>query len=147
MPQVVRNPGPRGRKPRTALALVIAISLLTCHGLFGASHVLGHGEVSGRTHADEPAAAADALPVHHGSGRADAGGPGVPAGPSSPAGSAEYFAVLLALVGAALLAALSGFLRALPLTPARRVLLPLRALPFGSLPRGPSPPLLQVFRL
>lgn len=124
---------PSGR--HVFVALLLVATLFVCHGLFGASHLLVHEEVP-----DHPMAAETFSGTHHAAGHA-AGQDG------PPAGGAEYFAVLLALAGAGLLAALYGPGRALLPAPAWRAISATRALPYRPLRGGLSPPLLQVFRL
>lgn len=156
----------RGFGPRVALALLLAGALLVCHGFLGASHVLAHGETQGQTHGrtavagvsavderpHEPgnAASGDAAHgSHHGAtvvAPPDTGGAGVTY-ETAPVGAAEYFAVLLVLAGAALLAALFVSGRAPLARRARPTHAPRRGPGFRHLARGPSPPLLQVFRL
>lgn len=156
----------RGFGPRVALALLLASAILLCHGILGASHVLAHGEIQGqahggtavagvsavdeRPHEPEDAASGDAAHgTHHGAAIGappDTGGASV-THETAPVGAAEYFAVLLALAVAVLLAAFFGANRAPLQDPARPALVPLRAAGSRPLPRGPSPPLLQVFRL
>lgn len=156
----------RGSGPRVALALLLAGALLICHGILGASHVLVHGQTHGQTHgttavagvsaaderAHEPedAASGDAAHgTHHDAAVGpppDTGGAGG-AHETAPVGATEYFAVLLALAGAALLAALFVSGRAPRARRARPMPTPRRGEVLRHLARGPSPPLLQVFRL
>jgi hypothetical protein len=143
------NPG-----HRAPIALVLATALLLCHGVFGASHVLAHGDparasASAANEHPHGHTAADVAPDQHQVAGAVAGASaGVEGGGGAHEGTtAEYFAVLQALVGAVLIAAYFF---------AARAPLPARARPVGihigepgpwPLPRGTSPPLLQVFRL
>ena len=150
----VRQAAPGIPGHRAPVALVLATSLLLCHGAFGASQVLAHGDPA---RASAPAAnehphghtAADVAPdPHHVAGAVAGVSAGVEGGDGAHEGTpAEYFAVLQALVGAALLAAYFS---------AAWAPLPARARPASihigepgpwPLPRGTSPPLLQVFRL
>ena len=155
----------RGFGSRAALALLLAGALLVCHGLLGASHVLVHGQTHGATAVaavlaaderphepeDAPTAALGdvARGAHdraHDSAPPETGGAAV-THETAPVGCAEYFAVLLALAGAALLAApfVSG--RAPLAHHGRPKPGPRRGPSFRRSARGPSPPLLQVFRL
>ena len=116
---------------RVLVALALAGALLMCHGLLGASHVLVHGGA-----------------VSHAGGHA--AWETAPHGAQSPLGPAEgpdYFAVLIALAGAALLLAASRRASRAPAGPGFPKVLRLRRFAFLPLPRGPSPPLVQVFRL
>ncbi len=122
--------------------MVLIGALLLCHGILGFAHQDScHGgcEAAELVHSSTSA---------HDSGHADGqeeeyGSGGAPHAGQVPGG---YFAVVLALFGAVLLGLLLG-VRARRRT---EVLRPYRscALPaFALLPRGPTPPLLQVFRL
>jgi len=142
---------------RAALALLLAGALLICHGLLGASHVLAHDEGSPTSIGEASAtgdhqishhAVAEDVLAGHASGHAVVGQPAGGEGASVPhMGAADYFAVLLVLAGVALLGALLGGVRALARGEASRVFRPHQRFDVRSLARGPSPPLLQVFRL
>lgn len=139
-----------GRR-RSWVALLLAAALLVCHGLLGASHVLAHE--------DEPRpgsspAAGEEHPAAHspGSGHASSG----PAGPEPATGgegeaphvgAVDYFAVLLALLGAAALGLLRAVVRAPLVNETSRIFRPYPRFATRPPPRGPSPSLLQVFRL
>ena len=144
-----------GARSRVTLALLLAGALLICHGLFGASHVVAHGEAPPQGVApvadehpremERPMAAPSG--AHHAAGHAagKTGTDGTPTG--TPIGTAEYFAVLLALAGAALLATVVCVGRSAFLDPAWAVVSGRRVSGARFFSRGPSPPLLQVFRL
>jgi hypothetical protein len=117
------------------VALLTATALLFCHGIYGASHVLAGDGASHASHSGK-------APTFHQQGAAH----DVPAGHAGSAGG--YFAVLLILAGAAML----GLVRAAVLAPIQhgvsRILWSHRRSDARALrPRGPTPPLLQVFRL
>lgn len=143
------------RRRRTWAALLSTVALLSCHGLFGAFHVLvhdSHGAVvpvgMGRT-AGEVHVAMHAPGEEHGARTGTLAVTLVPEGAGEPlahfTGGQDYFAVLLALAGVAFfLRRAAGRMR--PTGEAFSS----RAHPRvagGCLPRGPSLQVLQVFRL
>ena len=122
--------GPIGGRGRLVAAL-LAVALLFCHGALGALHQVSSWpaeHAGGQPHAP---ATAPATAEHHG----------------GPVAHADYAAVFfVVLLGAALALLLGGLsLRGTVVSPRifGRVFLPLFLRP----PRGPTPPLLQVFRL
>ena len=131
-----------GPADRRLFSLFLVGTLLLCHGAFGALHQLEEQSLLQRPFEHHPAvhtfgdhALAD--PASHRDG-----GHGISR--DAPAGSANYTAVLvILLLGAGCLLLCRTSLAPPPLAPASvrlRAFLPPRA-------RGPSPPLLQVFRL
>jgi hypothetical protein len=137
---------------RAALALLLAGALLICHGLLGASHVLAH---EGGSRLEEAPAAGEEHRAAHSptSGHAASGptatepAPGGEGAPVPHVGAADYFAVLLALLGAAALGLLRVVVRAPFGRGTSQLFWPYPRFAPRQLPRGPSPPLLQVFRL
>lgn len=136
---------------RVLIALLLATALLVCHGLFGASHAL-----AGASHPGTMPAVQDQETAHHPPPEHAAAGHAATASatdgehaPALHAGSeGDYFAVLLVLA----LIVILGFLFAAVLVPARRGISRRswshRRFGAGTLlPRGPTPPLLQVFLL
>ncbi len=120
---------------RLLAALTVAV-LLLCHGAFGALHL-----VSGPVAPSLPAGGHAA--GHHSASAFDG------EHPASQHAGAEYFAVLLGIFlgGSALCLLLRyGRRRSGPFLASGRSVGLLRAAVF-KLPRGPTPPLLQVFRL
>ena len=124
--------GPTTGRGRFVAALLV-VALILCHGALGALHQASSwpAEHAGAYHA---AAASPASVDHH----AEQHG--------GPVANTDYAAALfVALLGAALVL-LSGRFLARGFAAHRvfgRVFVPLSTLP----PRGPTPPLLQVFRL
>jgi small basic protein len=137
----VRAAATRAFDRRVLVALLAATVLLFCHGVFGASHVVaGDGASHGSLPAEHAAHPEGAASHQHGTAQ------GPLSGHADAAGS--YFAVLLVLAGVAIV----GLVRAAALAPIRREVFrgswsnpPLDA--GALLPRGPTPQLLQVFRL
>lgn len=127
-------------------AALVVVALLLCHGALGGLHLahLAHpcdpcdppAEAAGAHH---PAAAQQAA-------SGDIGGEGTPDGSAHGTGASGYFAVLLVLFGATVLKLLVG-LRTPTTVAALRPSLPRHAPVADVLPRGPTLPLLQVFRL
>ncbi len=128
------SPGSGGFLP----ALLIG-ALLLCHGVMGFAHQTSCHEC----HATDLLLS---VPPAYEHAMGDAGGHGGD-DPTSGHVFTGYFAVFLALFGAAALKLLLGGAR----RPARVALLrtsrPRYSTVVSSLPRGPTPPLLQVFRL
>lgn len=119
------------------LSVLLIGALLLCHGAFGALHLIhpcDPAEVPGTHHS---------VAQHSG----DAGGhPGD--GPTDGlAGCSGYFAVGLTLFGATLLGLLLGRIRKTAEVRALRPCRPRYSPVLIFFPRGPSPPILQVFRL
>ena len=120
---------PRSTRERL-LPLVLVGALLLCHGAFGSLHQISNATLSEHLAVEHPSHQEE-----HGS--ADA----------HPMGGLDYAAALFAL----LLGMIYGFLRREPrgrdalYAPRRIGLLPTTAV--FHLPRGPDPPLFQVFRL
>jgi hypothetical protein len=119
-------------------ALTLALALLFCHGFFGSLHELHGPAATGAT--------TEAAEGHHASH--EHSGPGDAA---AHLGHADYYAVLL-LVATLLLGVLAWLLpyavrprRAWDGSTSRGRLLPSGA--WHHPPRGPTAPLLQVFRL
>lgn len=119
------------------LSLLLVAALLVCHGAFGALHQLpGHG-LQGGEHSSAMAQGAgpEEHPSHHGEGE-------------PPPGGSTYAAVIfVVLLGAALALRLGGFrlqVAHLVRWQAGRRFPTAVAL---YLPRGPTAPVLQVFRL
>lgn len=126
------------------LAVFLVVVLLLCHGILGFAHQTSCHAVCEAT---DPLQSSLSIHGAHGSG--EAGGHAVdgPAGaPDGGQGVDGYFAVLLALFGAALLGLLLGA-RGRYETIALRPHRPRSLLAFACLPRGPTLPRLQVFRL
>lgn len=138
-----RRPGAflaaRGR----LLTALLVVALLLCHGAFGALHLLAHpcdpcnsAEVPGTHHsaAQEEAAAGDA-------------GGGVVKELAHGAGYSVYFAVVVAFSGAMVLKLLLGGARKPVKAAILRPSQPRHPPLVRPLSLGPTPPLLQVFRL
>ena len=139
-------PGRRLASPRVPdayglLAAPLIVALLLCHGLFG----FAHQQVS----ACGPCGPAETLGIHHGAAADAEGGAGAHGqdGAAGWLGSPAYFAAMIALFGVALLGPLLRAPRQHEAA-ARAVTFrrPLQ-LALAHFPRGPSPPLLQAFRL
>jgi hypothetical protein len=124
---------------RSIVALTLIWALLLCHGAFGALHEFGE---QGLPHPPDHALADYALAGHAGGHQTE--GPGTTGGEASV--SSAYAAVLVILMlGAAALLLLWTVARP---APASHALANVRAPAlFSHRARGPSPPLLQVFRL
>ncbi|MGI8860458.1 MAG: hypothetical protein ACR2HO_09965 [Rubrobacteraceae bacterium] len=121
------------------LAALLVVTLLVCHGFFGAFH-----ELSGSA---SPVGAAAAAASHAGVGPSGHDGGSAGGGTFGHVVALQYAAVLVALATAVL-----GLLRAArPLRPPRMVRRPYRVPSsrwFGPVfARGPDPPFSQVFRL
>ncbi|QIN80991.1 hypothetical protein GBA65_21280 (plasmid) [Rubrobacter marinus] len=139
MRRVVAHPSSRAK---ALLPMLLVGALLLCHGVLGFAH---QTTCHGGCEATDAVAVSSYAHGEHGPG--DAGGD-VSSGGAQDSGQAPagYFAVALALFGAAFVGWLIG-------ATGRRetaVLRPYRprALPaLACLPRGPTLPVLQVFRL
>ena len=125
--------------------MLLVGALLLCHGVLGYAHQNEcHGvcEAAESVPRSSPAHDAQEGLGHGPAGQLEDGSGGAPESGQAPGG---YFAVVLAMFGAAFLVLLRA--RRWRETAARILYRP-RSLPaFACLPRGPSLPLLQVFRL
>ena len=135
--QTIRTGGVAAGRDRLVAALLV-LTLLLCHGALGAMHQVSSqtvecpGEHAGGHHtttAGSPAAAGHA--GHHG----------------APVAHADYAAAVFVVLLGAALALFSGRFAARGLTASRRVFGRVHASSFLRPPRGPTLPLLQVFRL
>ena len=112
------------------LSVLLIGVLLLCHGVFGALHLV------------HPCDPAEAPGTHHSAAQHSGDGP-----TDGLIGCSGYFTVVLTLFGAALLGLLLGGIRKTAEVRALRPYRPRYSPVLIFLPRGPSPPLLQVFRL
>lgn len=112
-------------------------ALLLCHGAFGTLHLV------------HPCHPAETAGTHHPAAQqsGDAGGHSGGAPTDGLVGCSGYFTVVLTLFGAALLGLLLGGIRKTVKVRALRPYRPRYSPVSTFFPRGPSPPLLQVFRL
>lgn len=125
----------RGAPASRALALLVVIALLLCHGFFGALHLLP----ANRGPAPEIAAAQEATVAGAGSTHED---------PAVPSVGKEYFAVLVVLLLGLFLRPLLRRIGPWCRRAAPRTYSGLRTrLRVAHPARGPTGPLLQVFRL
>lgn len=119
------------------LSLLLVAALLACHGAFGVLHQFpGHGlQVEEHSSAMEQGAGLEEHPSHRGGGE------------SLPGGSNYAAVIFVVLLGAALVLRLSGFrLRVAHMVRRQAERNFPTAIAFH-LPRGPTAPVLQVFRL
>lgn len=135
---VVLGGGPRSsRRSGGFLTVLLVGALLLCHGVLGFAHEISCHECdSSDLLASVPPAGHEYGPPGHAAGDDPAGGHVFPG----------YFGIVLALFGVAALGLLPGARRwhGIPGSQLYRS----RPLPaFAPLPRGPTLPLLQVFRL
>ena len=134
-----------GSSPRSggSLAVLLVGVLLLCHGILGFAHQVSCHAVCEPT---DPLPNSPSIHAEHGSVEASGDTEDEPAGaPDGGQAVDGYFAVLIALFGAAFLLLLG--LRGRRGSVALRLHRP-RFLPtFACLPRGPTLPRLQVFRL
>lgn len=126
---------------KRAVAPLLVLALLLCHGAFGAAHLISSCEAC---------ALSEAAGMHHPAAQqvvGDAGDPDTGEVPATGLGHTGYFAVVLAFIGVAVLRLLLGRARKSTVIAAlwscRSRYMPVA----GSISWGPSPPLLQVFRL
>ena len=126
------------------LAVLLIGALLLCHGILGFAH---QASCHAGCKATEPLPSSPSFYGEHGSGAAGGHAGDGPAGTQTGGhGTGGYFAVVLVLFGAASLGLLLGA-RKQSETAVLRPYRP-RSLPaFACLPRGPTLPLLQMFRL
>lgn len=123
--------------------MLLVGALLLCHGILGFAH---QTSCHAGCESINPLSSSPLAHGGHGSGNTGGYAGDGPAGADSGQGGGGYFAVFLVLFGAAFLGlSLGARRRHEPVVP--RTYRP-RFLPtFACLPRGPTLPLLQVFRL
>ncbi len=126
-----------GPADRRLFSLFLVGALLLCHGALGALHQLEEQGLPQHPFGHPPATHAPADHASHLDGGHETSG-------DAPAGYANYTAVLVIL----LLGAVCLMLRRISLAPPRLAPAPVRLRAFSpTRARGPSPPLLQVYRL
>jgi len=135
-----RRPGsPRVPGAGGLLAALLIVALLLCHGLFGFAHQVSTCGLCGP--AESPG-------LHHGTAADLGGGARGHSGDGAAGGLGPtvYFAAMIALFGTGLLWPLSRAARGYEATLTVIFRWP-RSPALTRYPRGPSPPLLQAFRL
>lgn len=119
---------------KRVLASLLAVALLLCHGVFGVHHLIPSPPIFAGSAEGHTSAAGHDVPTHERS--------------ADHSMSAGYFATLLAVALGTLLWLLLRNARAWSriIAPDPHFARPLARI-FLHRPRGPSPPMLQVFRL
>ena len=125
---------------RLLAALLVVAAVLLCHGVFGAAHLVS-GAVAFSSPTGEHAAGHHPDEGHDGAGHGER--------PASHHADAGYFAVLVGILlgGPALWLLIRKTRRRDGISCALRRFAGRPVAAIFKLPRGPTPPLLQVFRL